>query len=219
MGRERREFKRPSLNRDVNKLFIIATEGQRTEKVYFEGLFYQNPHPKTKIYLEVLSRLNSNSSPRSVLKQLDDFKKEYLLREGDELWMVIDRDRQSWEVSEISEVAALIYQKNYHLALSNPAFEIWLLLHVKDLSEYTEEEKGELFENKREGSRTRLEKELIKICGSYKKSNPNLSHFLPHVNIAIERAEALVRNPKERWPNYLGTHVFKLVRKLVKAGS
>ena len=215
MGRERREFRRPSFNRDVNKLFIIATEGEKTEKVYFKGLFSRNPHPKTEIFLEVLTRLNSNSSPRSVLKQLDDFKKEYLLREGDELWMVIDRDKQSWEVSEISQVAALIYQKRFHFALSNPAFEIWLLLHVKDLSEYTEDEKRELFENRRVGSRTRLERELIRICGSYNKSNPNLSFFLPYVNTAIERAEALVQNPNERWPNYLGTHVYKLVKKLM----
>ena len=129
--------------------------------------------------------------------------------------MVIDRDRQSWEISEISEITTLVYQKKYHLALSNPAFEVWLLLHVKDIFEYSTAELEELFENRRVGMRTRLERELVKLCGSYNKAKPDLSHFLPHVDTAIIRAEALVRDPNERWPNYFGTHVFKLVRKLI----
>ncbi len=216
MGRERREFKRPSFKRDVNKLFVIATEGQKTERVYFEGLLTQNPHPKTKIYLEVLPKLDSNSSPGAVLRMLDSFKREFLLRKDDELWMVIDRDRQSLKASEISKIATLVYQKKYNLALSNPAFEVWLLLHVKDVSEYSETDIEELFENRRTGSRSRLERELVYICGSYNKSKPDLSLFLPFVTIAVERAEALVRDPNERWPDYFGTHVHKLVKKLLE---
>ncbi len=215
MGRERREFKRPSFKRDVNKLFVIATEGQKTEKVYFEGLISENPHPKTKIYMEILPKLDSKSSPSAVLRMLDSFRKEFLLRNGDELWMVIDRDKQSWQVSEISEIAQMVSQKKYYLALSNPAFEVWLLLHVKDVNEYSPAEIQELFANSRTGSRTRLERELVRICGSYNKIKPNLGHFLPNVRTAISRAEILVRDPSERWPDYFGTHVFKLVKKLI----
>jgi hypothetical protein len=147
---------------------------------------------------------------------LDDFKREYKLIGGDELWMVIDRDKQSWNAKEISEVAKLASQKNYGFALSNPAFEVWLLLHVKDINDYTDAEIKALFKNKRIGSRTKLEKELFDICGSYNKSNLNLNYFIPYVNIAIKRAELLVKKPKERWPNYFGTHVYKLVKKLLK---
>ena len=216
MGRERREFKRPSFNRDVNRLFVIATEGQNTEKKYFEGLKSHKYFQHTKIYLEVLEKLNSNSSPTSVINMLNSFKKEFLLRDGDELWMVIDRDKQSWDITEISEVATLVYQKRYNLALSNPAFEVWLLLHVKDVSEYSEEELNELYVNRKiSRHRTRLDFELAEICGSYNKYSPNLDHYLPTVETAILRAESLIIDPNERWPNHFGTHVHKLVAKLI----
>jgi len=218
MGRERREFKRPAFFRDLNKLFVIATEGQKTEIKYFNGIKSSKEFPHTKVYIEILHRKNSNSSPTSVRKMLDEFKKEFLLNEDDELWLVIDRDKQSWEIDEISEVARLSVQKKYFLALSNPAFEVWLLLHVKDITEYTDDESNALFENRKiNRNRTRLEKELINICGGYNKSNLNLDHYIPHVHLAIRRSENLVRDTDERWPNYLGTHVHKLVKKLLQS--
>jgi len=166
--------------------------------------------------VEVLEKLNSNSSPRSVIRMLDSFKKEFLLRKDDELWMVIDRDKQSWEIAEISEIATLVNQKKYNMAMSNPAFEVWLLLHVKDITEYSADELQELFENRRLSQhRTRLDRELTRICGSYNKHSPNLDHYLPTVKTAILRAEALLRDPNERWPNYFGTHVYKIVEKII----
>lgn len=180
MGRERRDFKRPTFIRELNKLFVIATEGQKTEIKYFNGIKSCKDFPSTKIYVEILHRKNTNSSPTSVIKMLDEFKQEFLLNEDDELWLVIDRDKQSWEIDEISEIARLSLQKKYSLAVSNPAFELWLLVHVKNLDEYNEAEKNELYENKKINShRTRLEKELINICGSFNKSNISLNHYIP----------------------------------------
>lgn len=217
MGREKRDFKRPSFKREMNNLLVIATEGQCTEKEYFEGVVSIKNHSNSKIYVEVLDRLNTNSSPSSVLRMLDEFNREFLLRDGDELWMVIDRDKQSWEIAEISKVASLVSQKKYNLAMSNPAFELWLLLHVKDIGEYSKDEIEKLYENKKNGTtRTKLEKELITICGSYNKKSPNLKHYLPHLKIAITRSEKIVRNPDERWPNYFGTHVHKVVKKILE---
>jgi hypothetical protein len=217
MGRERREFKRPKFKREINHLCIIATEGQNTEIKYFNRLKIDFPTPKNKIYIEVIPKLTSNSSPTAVIRMLNEFKKEYILREGDELWMVIDRDRQSWTSSNISQVARQCYQKDYFMALSNPAFEVWLLLHVKDITKYAQDEIEELFQNKRiNRSRTRLEQELISICGSYNKNNPNLDHYFPYIRQAVRRGEDLMENPSESWPNYLGTHVFKLVKRIIE---
>ncbi|WP_422451131.1 MULTISPECIES: RloB domain-containing protein [unclassified Endozoicomonas] len=51
----------------------------------------------------------------------------------DELCLVIDRDQQAWEEKAISEIAKACDQKQYLLALSNPAFDLWLLLHHLDV--------------------------------------------------------------------------------------
>ena len=216
MGRERREFKRPKFKRDINQLCIIATEGQKTEIKYFSKLSNEFCPPRNKIYIEILPKLTSDSAPIAVIRMLDEFKKDYILRDDDELWMVIDRDKQSWTHAAISQVARQCYQKDYFLALSNPAFEVWLLLHVKDFSEYTRDEIEELFQNKRNRShRTRLEKELITICGSYNKKNPNLDHYFPYIHSAVQRGKNLMEQPNERWPDYLGTHVWKLVKRII----
>lgn len=215
MPRERREFKRPSFVRNVQKLFVIATEGVKTEVKYFEQFKAEEYYNNQSVFIEVLKRLTTDSSPAIVIKQLNNFSKEFNLKEGDELWMVIDRDKQSWSTQQIAEVARLCVQKRYGFALSNPCFELWLLLHRKDINEYSSAVKEELLENLKTGNRGRIEIELLAICGTYNKSNLNVEDYLPYVDIAIQRAEALTQNIRERWPDYLGTHVYKIVRKLM----
>lgn len=216
MPRERREFKRESFSRDIQRLFVIATEGVKTEIKYFEEFKSEQYYNNQSVYVEVLKRLTTDSSPDVVIRELNNFAKEYRLRDEDELWMVIDRDKQSWTQREIARIARLCIQKRYGFALSNPCFEVWLLLHVKDYNTYSKQKQVALFKNGRaNASRSILENELVAICGSYNKSNLNVSHYLPTINVAITRAEALVENETERWPNGFGTHIFKLVKKLI----
>jgi hypothetical protein len=100
---------RRSGHRDA-KLIIIAAEGTNTEKVYFEDLvdIYFAPN----IHVEVLDRVDAGSDPKTVLKALDYFRRQYSLRLGyDELWLAIDVDR--WHKKHLSEVGSLCTQKNY----------------------------------------------------------------------------------------------------------
>ena len=111
------------------------------------------------------------TSPRHVMMALDRVKQERDLGHDDQLWILSDVDR--WETEELSEVAEKCNQKNYKFAVSNPCFEIWLLLHRKSIEEYSFQEIIELRKNKKsttKNSKTRLEKELTALCGSYNKS-------------------------------------------------
>ena len=67
---------RRSGNRDA-KLIIIAAEGTNTEKKYFDDLVDEYVVPN--IHVEVLSRIDAGSDPKTVLKALDDFRKQYSL--------------------------------------------------------------------------------------------------------------------------------------------
>jgi hypothetical protein len=196
----RRDFKRRSGSRDA-KLFVIASEGQKTEPKYFEDLkrFHQNH----RIHIEVLKRINCSSSPQAVLKQLKKFKLEYNLNINDELWMIIDLDR--WTQRNLSSIAAQCIQNNFFLAVSNPCFEIWLLLHLREISQN---------DHVRFSNCSILERELKLILGSYNKANLDTSRFLPSINIAIIRAKKLDVNPGHRWPNSLGTRIYKLIENL-----
>lgn len=214
MTYQKRKFQRKSNLRDAN-LFIIATEGKETEKQYFEAfaVAYQNP----KVNVRVIDRIEGDSDPEAVLKALIDFEHEFNFNKkvGDELWVVIDKDR--WKDKMLSEVALICQQKDYFLALSNPCFELWLLLHIKDLNEYTHEELGAILENaKIKNNKTHLENLLTSLLGSYNKSKIETSKFLPHVNFAITQAEVLDTNLTERWQNGLGTRVYLIIEKLLR---
>ena len=171
--------------------------------------YYHN----SKVHVEVLSRETTASSPEYVIRVLDRFKQEFRLNRYDELWMVIDVD--SWGDEKLSLIAAQCTQKKYYLAVSNPSFELWLLLHLKSPEEYSETELNEFAENRKESRRTRLEKEIVNLLGSFNKINPDTSQFLPYVEMAIARARSLDTNPEHRWPNKLGTRVYLLAERII----
>jgi len=85
--------------------------------------------------------------------------------------------------------------------VSNPCFETWLYLHHGDLGyEYI--------------SSTDMKKKLVSLLGGYNSSRLDLSQF-KDVDTAITRAKALDRSPEERWPTKTGTHVYKIVEKIM----
>lgn len=211
MGRVRRPFKRPSGKRDCN-LIVIATEGRKTEPQYFEGL--KKKYRNRKIHVEILEKDTNARSPEKVLSFLNEFKDEYTLKDNDELWMVIDFDR--WGERKLAICNSKCKQKKYKMAVSNPCFELWLLLHIKNIDDYKSAEKEELLKNKKEGSsRTKLEKEILSIIGEYNKKNlPDKFLETNKIAIAIKQARKL-NNPNADWPNSLGSKVFLLVEKLI----
>ena len=87
--RERREAFRDA------RLIVIASEGKDTERIYFKALAKEYTNPR--VHVHILERSvdeQNNSSPEHVLKQLNDYKSQYELEADDELWLVVDKDRQ-----------------------------------------------------------------------------------------------------------------------------
>lgn len=218
MGRIKRDFKRPENKRSA-KLIVIATEGRKTERIYFEAL--AENFDSTKVHVEVIEKLDDNSSPDVVLEQLNSFADEFNLDENDELWMVIDRDYQSWEIEMIKSVAQICHQKRgYYLAISNPAFELWLLLHLVDCSALTQQEKEDLFKNaKVTRNKTYSKKMLSDLLGGFNEAKYDADSFVPKVEEAIKNAIVLDVNPRTRWPNYLATRVYKLVQNIISSSN
>lgn len=178
--------------KDPRTFFFIASEGTETEVAYFNMLaqyIKSQPHLNLTVAVEILERTSLASSPRHVLTVLDQKIKQYVIKQGDELWLLIDRDR--WKLEMIAEVARLCRQKGYEFCLSTPCFEIWLLLHLTDLENYTIDERARLLANKRDEvvkSRTRVEKELSHLLqnqGGYQKNTVRADVFLPLVQTAI----------------------------------
>lgn len=122
------------------RLFAIACEGAKREPAYFKTL----GHLSSRIKVDVIDASESiddagslvqenKSSPRWVLDRAVKYiEKEGLLPE-DELWFVMDVDR--WETAQLREIADFCKTyPNWHIAISNPCFEVWLYCHKQALS-------------------------------------------------------------------------------------
>jgi hypothetical protein len=123
----------------------------------------------------------------------------------------MDRDIQSWKPAMISAIAQECQSKGYFLAVSNPCFEIWLLLHFEDVSNQGDSRKQELTRNE-DGL---LKSEVARHCTA---TCAYIDHFIPHTETAMARAEALDIKPDDRWPSQLGTRVYRLVKLLWRRG-
>lgn len=199
------------------RIIVIASEGKDTERIYFQALASEYANPRVHVHiLERGEDEQNNSSPEHVLKQLNDYKRDYSLEDDDELWLVIDKDR--WTEAMLSHVAAECAQNDFmHMALSNPCFELWLLLHLVDATSLTSEEQEQWMKNDRSSRRTDpyLKVRLRQAMGSYNESNYDAQILIPHVEIAIERARVLDDNPADRWPQTLGTRVCQLAESVI----
>jgi hypothetical protein len=86
------------------------------------------------------------------------------------------------------------------------------------MDEFSQEQLKALEKNERvTANRTCLEEELIHRVGSHNKVNLDSSNYLPTIQDGIQRARELDRNPNDRWPQSLGTRVYLLAERLMRA--
>ncbi|MBQ9215193.1 MAG: RloB domain-containing protein [Prevotella sp.] len=211
--RQRKDFTR-SEGKKSARLVIIATEGTDTEPIYFEAV--KANLCSSNVHVEVLERTEGGSNPENVYHQLQSFKDEYNIEDDDELWVVVDRDK--WTEKMLSEVALYCHQdSNLKFCVSNPCFELWLLLHLDDITSYSPEELQQLRENRRitKTGPTWLKHKMRQLLGSYSESNYDVYRILPTIDTAIVRAVTLDVNPTDRWPQDIGTRVYLLVRSIM----
>jgi hypothetical protein len=216
MPREREDLFRESNSLEKEKIIVLAFEGNNTEEMYFEEFKNSEIFDEALIFLHLLKRpkTDTNSAPNHVFKKLKkEAKDEYNFKDTDELWMIIDTDR--WK-----NIPDIIYeckkQSNMFVAVSNPCFEFWLLLHIKNITDYTENELDLILKNDKVSSKKNyIDSKISEILGSYNKSNPKPELFLPTIDFAIEQAKKLDKQEYE-YPKDLGSHVYKVVEKLKK---
>ena len=210
--RQRKDFQRIEGVKS-SRLIVIAAEGRATENIYFEAM--RQKLCATNVQLVVLNREDDNSNPANVHRQIKDFMDEYNILDDDQLWIVIDRD--DWKEKMLADIAQLCQQNsNLRFYMSNPCFELWLILHLEDIEDYSEEDKKNLFENPRLSTHgTWTKYHLRKLMGHYQESDYDPSILLPHVEEAICRAEKLDINPKDRWPQTTGTRVYLLAKSIM----
>lgn len=205
---------------DAEKLFILSYEGEKTEVNYFNN-FRQSDFFNDSGIIEIVPlkrEENTGTDPLSVKRLLKKAKSNYKFKKTDEFWLIVDRDH--WETKHKIDFDKLVAdcnkEENFFLAMSNPCFEIWLIMHLKDIDEYNEAEVAFLLEN---ASVSRKKNHIDIVLGELQgigyNKNPNPETFLPLTRTAIERAKNL-NSTNEPYPKVLGSHIYKLIEKLLK---
>src|ERR1700730_6294733 len=140
--------------RDAN-LIVIASEDTYAVRQYFD--FFRS----TRIQFKILETEEGRSAPEQVLARIDKYMKEYEIGAGDEFWLVCDCDHwvNSGHIKNLRRVIQACGQKGIRIALSNPCFELWLLLHFAE------------FPTENKLTRTQVEKKIRDAVGSYDKTN------------------------------------------------
>ncbi len=119
MTRRRNATKRRSAYRDPKEQILVTCGGIRTEPKYFEGLKKQARNPAVKVKI-----ISDGVDPQ----RLVDYASTVAQRGGfDSAWCVVDVDE-----FDLAPAIKTAQEAGVNLAVSNPCFEYWLLIHFQD---------------------------------------------------------------------------------------
>jgi hypothetical protein len=191
------KFFRRSGFRKTKKVFVVAMEGSQTEPIYFREL---KPNRDASVRLILVGSTGHKSSPSEVFARLRAWESKQSLKSTDEAWIVIDRD--SFPDAELDDVCAKAKLRSYEVAVSNPCFELWLWLHLRDNLHFLD--------------RQHCLRQLRRELPGYEKGNYSARGLIQGgCALAIERAAALDVNPLQPWPRQQATRIHRLVQKLL----
>ncbi|MEK5334205.1 MULTISPECIES: RloB family protein [Bacillati] len=109
-------------NRTIRKTILIYCEGE-TERIYFEQLRILKRSKTVSVKIKNVKR--------SAIKLAQHAFRDSSYQYFDEVWIVFDKDDLTDK--QLDEVNMFCEEKNIHIAYSNEAFELWLLLHFEEV--------------------------------------------------------------------------------------
>ena len=169
-----KEQKRQGGLRSRRSVIYIICEGAETEVNYFRR--FRTRYSSIDIR-PVVSK--HKSAVYLVERAADTIRHEpYYPEDGDQIWCVFDRNGNTNE--ELQKAERIASRRGYSIAFSNPAFELWYLLHFTDQRAYLADVKAVIDSLDADG-----------CIPNYRKSDDYYDMLLPMRQKAIDRAMVL----------------------------
>ena len=135
----------------------------------------------------------------------------------DKICFVIDRDRESFVSKDGNDQYGYVLHackdNNYGFYLSNPCFELWLLMHFDEIVNL---DARKLLENPKVTRRRRYtEQELRRLFPGYSKSKYQVNKLIGSIGKAIQN-EKLFCEDEEQLENTIGSRVGLLMEELMQ---
>lgn len=146
------------------------------------------------VYLKKTEGDRDISFPRRLIEFAEKQKENSEIafdKERDKMIIVFDGDIFEEKVLDYEEVIAE-GEKNNILAVSNPAFELFLLLHYENSYEDDIEPNAEqIIQNEKDGHQTFIYKLLLARTGINPKKNSAIGELAKNIEIAIEQEKKI----------------------------
>lgn len=194
----------PVSSRPQNRVAVLAivTEGDVEEPQY---LLYVIGMCRRKFNTNVDIRIVNDELPPHIakvgsnplvrlnylLKWLELNAPDYNPLQSDTAWLVCDRDDGSFSVGQYNKVMKMCVMNNIHFVITNPAFQLWLLLHytstinIRELNQYPRS-KGKL---------RKIESILSTYVPNYKHGEINMDDFKILIDAAVLNSQQLPSKP------------------------
>lgn len=161
------------------KHILIALEDTKSSRFYIKDLLKDK-----NIISHIVFAKHIGTDPKSVLKAIKQFEEENPDIKYDKAWLVIDRD--NFSKKNFKGTLETARQKEICVAYSNECYELWLLLHFKNVASH----------KTREEIKKELNEEFKKYFNlKYEKSEKHVYGMLiDRQEKAIQRAKKLIEN-------------------------
>ena len=129
-----RKLNRRQPTRNPIQKIVIACEGSKTEPGYFESI---RRELRLRTLQIIVLRHQGRTDPRSIIERVIEERKEMKSNqawtEGDSAWAVFDGDEHIEQSPDNWRSAIdLATKQKIKLAITNPCFELWYLIHFQD---------------------------------------------------------------------------------------
>ncbi|MCK4626389.1 MAG: RloB domain-containing protein [Phycisphaerae bacterium] len=192
--------------RTQGRCILIVCEGEKTEPDYFKSLRRELRLRSVKV--EVVGK-ECGSAPINVvdeaIKKKDSSKSATIVDYYDEIWCVMDVEAPQPHTT-LDQALDKARDNGLKVALTNPCFEYWYILHFKKTSQFMQKN-GDVI------------KVLKKCYPEYCKNSLDIfDAIFPHTTDAIKNAGDVIK--EKHWGEDLrgcnpSTHVHRLVEQLM----
>jgi len=207
---------------DSKKFIFIAFEGVVTEPSYFNKLIKKvNEFTNYSVSICPVKRQkrDGRSHPIHIRDGMVEYYKEKLEtffdKTRDELWIVFDIDQHFSSLKGSSyfdflETLKTTLPVEIYAAISNPSFELWLLLHFKRVNQLN---LLEIKENCKISKKETFIKNALRLCLTERMSNGASIDYSEYIFDALENCNSkLLVQENGSLHDHIGTSMSKLLR-------
>ncbi len=132
--KERNEIERPVRYKKYKQFFLIVCEDENTEPKYFQQFIPLFPEETLFLKPVGVGRDPKGVVHRAIFEREDLKQKAH--KEIDFVWAVFDKDdadENQTKINNFEDALQIAKDEKIEIAFSNEVFEVWLLLHLKDI--------------------------------------------------------------------------------------